>query len=308
MAADSSDVVAGIDIGGTNIKVGLVDAEGEIHDQFVLKTADYPKPRSLVDDLAPRFPKAADGLTLLGIGIGAPNGNFYRGTIEHAPNLEWEGVVPLAAWISDVTGVPCLLTNDANAAALGEMIFGAAKGMSDFLFITLGTGLGSGIVVDGELVYGHDGTAGEIGHVIVDPEGRPCGCGRRGCLEQYASATGLVLTYRELNRDASTETTSRHVFERAGTGEQAALEAFEQTAAALGLALVNSVAHTQPEAIFLFGGLAAAGDFLLEPVRRHFEANLLNIYQGKTRIQRSGLSESDGAILGAASLIWHRNA
>lgn len=304
MVAESTDVAVGIDIGGTNIKVGLVDAEGAILNRLILKTAAYPEPQSLVEDLAGRIQRLVEGNSLLGIGIGAPNGNYYRGSIEHAPNLEWEGVVPLADWMTEATGVPCLLTNDANAAALGEMLFGDAKGMKDFLFITLGTGLGSGLVVDGQLVYGHDGAAGELGHVIVQPSGRLCGCGRRGCLEQYASATGLLLTYRELNPEASSNTTSREVFDRAAAGEQAALETFEHTAQVLGLALANSVAYTQPEAIFLFGGLAAAGDILLKPVREHFEANLLNIYRGKTTIRPSGLVESDAAIHGAASLIW----
>lgn len=306
MVVDIPIVAIGIDIGGTNIKVGLVDRIGAVLDQFTLKTAEYPTPRPLADDLSAQIEELAENYALLGIGIGAPNGNFYRGSIEHPPNLAWEGVTPFASWMAEATGVPCFLTNDANAAALGEMLFGAAKGMSDFLFITLGTGLGSGIVVGGKLVYGHDGTAGEIGHVIVEPGGRPCGCGRRGCLEQYASATGVVITYRELNPDASPDTTSRGISERAASGEQAALDAFEQTAKVLGLALANSVAYTQPEAIFLFGGLAAAGDLLFEPVRRHFEANLLNIYQGKTTILPSGLSESDAAILGAASLIWQQ--
>lgn len=302
------DLAVGIDIGGTSVKGGLVDREGTVSNRFTLKTADFDNPRSLVDELADRIFSNSDRSELLGIGIGAPNGNFYRGSIEHPPNLAWKGVTPFASWMAEATGVPCLLTNDANAATLGEMLFGAAKGMSDFLFITLGTGLGSGIVVGGELVYGHDGTAGEIGHVIVEPEGRPCGCGRRGCLEQYASATGFVLTYRELNPDAAPDITSREVSERAQAGEQAALEAFEQTARILGLTLANSVAYTQPEAIFLFGGLAAAGDLLFEPVRTHFEANLLNIYQGKTVILPSRLSESDAAILGAASLIWQNES
>ncbi|MCH8031144.1 MAG: ROK family protein [Bacteroidetes bacterium] len=308
MVVDIPIVAIGIDIGGTNINVGLVDRIGAVLDQFTLKTAEYPTPRPLADDLSAQIEELAENYALLGIGIGAPNGNFYRGSIEHPPNLAWEGVTPFASWMAEATGVPCFLTNDANAAALGEMLFGAAKGMSDFLFITLGTGLGSGIVVGGKLVYGHDGTAGEIGHVIVKPGGRPCGCGRRGCLEQYASATGVVITYRELNPDASPNTTSRGISERAASGEQAALDAFEQTAKVLGLALANSVAYTQPEAIFLFGGLAAAGDLLFEPVRRHFEANLLNIYQGKTAILPSGLSESDAAILGAASLIWQNES
>lgn len=304
MEGEFEKVAVGIDIGGTNIKVGLVDGDGAILKQFGLKTTDYPDPKGLVDDLSVRLQTLANSYELTGIGIGAPNGNFYSGSIEYAPNLEWEGIVPLAEWLSDAMRIPCILTNDANAAALGEMLFGAAKGISNFLFITLGTGLGSGIVVDGNLVYGHGGAAGEIGHVIVEPDGRPCGCGRRGCLEQYASAMGLVTTYRELNSDASFDISSREIAERAEQGEEAALETFERTARVLGLALANSVAYTQPEAIFLFGGLAQSGDLLLKPLRRHFEANLLNIYQGKTDIRISGLPESDAAILGAASLIW----
>lgn len=300
----SDAVVTGIDIGGTNVKVGLVDRGGTIEERFVLKTTDYPEPRSLADDLVDRIRGLAENRDLLGVGIGAPNGNFYRGSIEHAPNLSWEGVVPFAAWMEEGTGAPCVLTNDANAAALGEMLFGGAQDMTDFLFVTLGTGLGSGIVVGGELVYGHDGAAGELGHVIVKPGGRECGCGRRGCLEQYASATGLVLTYRDLKSDADDSVTSRDVFERAKAGEEAALQTFESTAETLGLALANSVAYTHPEAIFLFGGLAEAGELLLAPVRRHFEANLLNLYQGKVSVLLSGLPENDAAILGAASLIW----
>ena len=307
MADNTSDVAVGIDIGGTNIKVGLVDADGSIRERFVLKTAKYPNPEDLVSDLKHRLKPLLTTSNLLGVGVGAPNGNFYRGSIEHAPNLLWDGVIPLATWISDALETPCLLTNDANAAALGEMLFGAARGMSHFILITLGTGLGSGIVVNGDVVYGHDGAAGEIGHVVVDPAGRPCGCGRRGCLEQYASATGLVLTYRELDPESDEDVTSQQIAEHAFSGEKRALVAFENTAETLGLALANSVAYTQPEAIFLFGGLAAAGELLVKPLRKHFEANLLNVFRGKTDIRLTGLSENSAAILGAASLIWAKH-
>lgn len=304
MADSERRIAVGIDIGGTNIKIGLVDEDGVIVHRFALKTGDYPDPRSLVDDLYIQLEPLIAKMNLVGVGIGAPNGNFYRGTIEHAPNLTWEGVVPLASWISEKMGAPCLLTNDANAAALGEMLFGAARGKTNFLLITLGTGLGSGIVVNGELVYGHDGAAGEIGHVIVEPDGRPCGCGRHGCLEQYVSAPGLVYTYQKLNPDAPPGLESQEIAEKAREGEQIALNAFELTGKRLGLALANSVAYTQPETIYLFGGVASAGNLLLEPTRCHFMAHLLNVYQGKTDLQLSALSENTAAILGAASLIW----
>jgi glucokinase len=297
-----------VDVGGTGVKAGLVDRQGRVHDRFDLVTDDYDDPRRLVEALAREVGARLGGRTLLGVGVGSPKGNFYRGTVEHPPNLPWPDVTPLAAWVSEATGAPCLLTNDANAAALGELHFGAARGLRDFLFITLGTGLGSGIVVAGALVYGHDGFAGELGHVIVEKGGRLCGCGRRGCLEQYASATGLARTYRALVPGAPEDADALYVFERAEAGEAAAVEAFERTAETLGLALANSVAYTGPEAIFLFGGLAAAGERLFAPVRRHFEANLLDVYRGKTALLPSGLPESDAAILGAASLIWQTHA
>ncbi|HYE95954.1 MAG TPA: ROK family protein [Rubricoccaceae bacterium] len=300
----NAPVVVGVDLGGTGVKAGLVDHAGHVLDRFTLKTADFDDPRRLVEHLASEIEDRVGDRSLVGVGVGAPNGNGYRGTVENPPNLPWRGVVPLAAWLGEATGVPSVLANDANAAALGEQHFGAARGMRDFLFITLGTGLGSGIVVAGELVCGHDGFAGELGHVIVEKNGRRCGCGRRGCLEQYASATGLVHTYRELAPGAPEEADARYVFERAEAGEAAAEEAFERTAETLGLALANSVAYTEPEAIFLFGGLAAAGERLFGPVRRHFEANLLMVYRGKTAILPSALPESDAAILGAASLLW----
>ncbi len=242
------------------------------------------------------------------LGVGAPNGNHRRGTVEHPPNLPWPGITPFADLLAEATGVPAVLDNDANAAALGEARFGAARGLSDFLFVTLGTGLGSGIVVDGALVRGHSGFAGELGHVIVEPGGRPCGCGRRGCLEQYCSATGLARTYRELNPAAPAAIDAHGVFTRAEAGEDAARAAFEAMGETLGRALANSVAYTSPEAIFLFGGVTAAGETLFGPVRRHLDQNLLTVYRGTVRVDASGLPGDDAALLGAASLAWQRAA
>lgn len=299
-----SDALAiGIDIGGTTVKVGLVTQDGRILDRFTLPTPDFTDARDLVGTLAGSIRGRLDGRSLVGVGVGAPNGNALRGTIEHPPNLPWPGVTPFADWIEDTLDTRCVLTNDANAAALGEMLFGAAQNIRDFLFITLGTGVGSGIVVDGRLVLGCDGFAGEIGHVIVDPDGRACGCGRRGCLETYASAPGFKRTYAELaGLDAPISSTI--VMERAAAGEQAAVETVARTAAVLGLALANSIAYTEPEAIFLFGGLAEAGEPLLGPIREQVEANVLNLYKGKVAVRASGLPRGDAAILGAASLIW----
>jgi glucokinase len=253
-------------------------------------------------------------LRLVGIGIGAPNGNFYKGTIEFAPNLAWKGVVPMTAITEEIFGVPAYLTNDANAAAIGEMIYGGARGMKDFVVITLGTGVGSGFVVNGNLMYGHDGFAGEFGHITVDTQGRRCGCGRIGCLETYASATGIVQTVKELQHELAfqdsvlhkkTETlTALDITEAAMQGDKLALQAFEYLASILGAKLADVVAITSPEAIFLFGGLAQAGDILLIPVKKYMEANLLKIFQNKVKILPSLLNGSNAAILGAAALAW----
>lgn len=301
-------LAAGIDVGGTNTAFGLVDRSGTIVFRDRVDTRAYEDPERFAAAVSKRILGGLKGAELAGVGIGAPNGNFHSGSIEYAPNLQWKGIVPLAKYFQEHAGARAVLTNDANAAALGEMIFGAARGIRDFIFITLGTGVGSGIVVNGSLVYGHDGLAGEIGHVIVEPAGRPCGCGRRGCLEQYASAGGLVATYRERTGDRETPVTARDVAARAHAGEAAALEAFRETGDLLGLTLANSVAYTSPKAIFLFGGLAEAGDVLLRPVRESFEDNLLNVYRGKVEIRVSGLAGADAAILGAASLIWEGEA
>jgi glucokinase len=307
-------LVAAIDIGGTNTVFGLVDLDGQILLKETISTGHFPLPEDLVNgvceqiDIAMR-PFAATHV-LAGVGIGAPNGNYFNGTIEFAPNLKWKGIVPLAKLFSDRLHVQTVLSNDANAATIGEMIFGGAKGMKDFIFITLGTGLGSGIVSNGEIILGHDSFAGEIGHVIMFPDGRQCGCGRKGCLETYCSATGIKRTYSDLLMSRHIDThleiqdaNAKYIYEKALQGDQDAIAAFEQTGDILGLALANSVAYTRPEAIFLFGGLAMAGDFIFKPTIESFERNLLNIYKNKIKILPSQLDENNAAILGAASLI-----
>jgi glucokinase len=306
------EVVTGIDIGGTNTTIGLVSKAGRVLAKDGLKTRNYPEigdfviaANQVINQQLENLRHDIPELRLKGIGIGAPNANPFKGTIENAPNLSWRGIVPLAKLMSDSLNAHCKLTNDAKAAALGEQQFGAAKGMKDFLVITLGTGLGSGIIANGSLVYGHDGFAGELGHVIVVPGGRLCGCGRHGCLETYVSATGLVRTYRELNPEASLEMDARAVAELAQAGDTIAIEAYRQTGEMLGFSLANSVAYTSPEAIFLFGGLIRAGEILFKPTREAFEKNLLNNYKGHIHIHPSALHESDAAVLGAASIIWN---
>ena len=299
------EVVAGIDIGGTNTTIGLVSKAGRVLAKDGLKTKNYPEigdfviaANQVINQQMENLRHDIPELRLKGIGIGAPNANPFKGTIENAPNLSWRGIVPLAKLMSDSLHAHCKLTNDAKAAALGEQQFGAAKGMKDFLVITLGTGLGSGIIANGSLVYGHDGFAGELGHVIVVPGGRLCGCGRHGCLETYR-------TYRELNTKASLEMDARAVAELAQAGDAIAIEAYRQTGEMLGFSLANSVAYTSPEAIFLFGGLIRAGEILFKPTRESFEKNLLNNYKGHIHIHPSALHESDAAVLGAASIIWN---
>lgn len=307
-------VAAGIDIGGTNTVFGLVDIDGNIISRGNVRTVDFPQPEQLVAEVASRILRETEGHhEIIGAGIGAPNGNYFRGTIEFAPNLNWFGIIPLAKLFQEALGCESLVTNDANAAALGEKLFGGAREMEDFIFITMGTGLGSGIVVNGKLVYGHDSFAGELGHVVVDPNGRQCGCGRKGCLETYASATGIKRTFADLlmsrhrhNPIADKVGHAQYIYERALAGDSNALEAFRYTGEILGLALANAVAYTSPQAIFLFGGLAQAGHFIFDPTIESFERNLLNIYKGKVRILPSELSENNAAILGAASLAWQQ--
>lgn len=308
-------LVAGIDIGGTNTVFGLVNKEGEMLTKENVSTEYFPIPEDLVAVVCEHIKKAfqpySSTYELAGVGIGAPNGNHFNGTIEFAPNLKWKGVVPISQLFSDRLSVKAVLTNDANAAAIGEMVFGGARGMKDFIFITLGTGLGSGIIANGELIYGHDSYAGEIGHVIMFADGRQCGCGRKGCLETYCSATGIKRTYADLlmsrHEKANVEkigADAKYIYDKACKGDETAIEAFEYTGKILGLALANCVAFTSPEAIFLFGGLALSDQFIFNPTIKSFEENLLHIYKNKIKILPSQLKENSAPILGAASLIW----
>lgn len=311
--------VLGIDIGGTNTVMGVVDARGTIICSDSIKTQKYLIIEEYVDELAKHINDLIHEVggvdKIKGIGIGAPNGNFFNGTIEFAPNLPWKGVIHLAKMVSEKVGVPVSLTNDANAAAIGEMTYGAARGMKDFIMITLGTGVGSGIVANGQLVYGHDSFAGELGHVIVRrANGRLCGCGRTGCLEAYTSATGVARTAREfleIRKDDSLlrqipiqEITSKDVYDAAVKGDKIALEIFEYTGNILGEAFADFVAFSRPEAIVLFGGLARSGDLIMKPIRESMERNLLTIYKNKIKLLFSELKESDAAVLGASALGW----
>ncbi len=308
-------VIAGIDIGGTNTEIGLVDKSGVIVFSARLSTRAYAEPLAFVKDASAKIREGIEKIkaTLAGIGIGAPSANYYSGCIEFAPNMPWEGKIPLAELFEKEMNVDCKLTNDANAAALGEMLFGDAKTLRDFIVVTLGTGLGSGFVVNGEVVYGHDGFAGELGHVIVERNGRLCGCTRKGCLETYVSATGIVLTAKEwLNaNDAKSELrsvsmeelTGKLITDAAERGDKLALKLMDATAEKLGFALANTVAITSPTHIFLYGGLAKAGDLLLIPVRKYLNEFILRNYKGKVEVKLSGLPEN-AAVLGAAALGW----
>jgi glucokinase len=312
------DLVAGIDIGGTNTVFGLVDKAGNIIAENSLKTTDYPKIKNFVSALATAINKMIEGkpnMKLAGIGIGAPNANYYKGTIELAPNLAWKGIVPLAKFIREEIDVPVIVTNDANAAAMGEMIFGEAKKMKNFIVLTLGTGLGSGIVINGEVVYGHTGFAGELGHTIVVPGGRDCGCGRQGCYETYASASGLVRTVlymlSEMREESSlrdippSELIAKKIAEAAAKKDPIAVEAMDYTAEILAFGIVNAIGFSSPEAVFLFGGLAQAGEMLFAPVRKYVDQNVQPIFKGTVKILPSGVSESNAAVLGAAALAWN---
>jgi len=309
----------GIDIGGTGTKFGIVDRLGNLLFSSEMSTRKHAQVESFIEELharmLPMIEQAGGIGRFIGIGVGAPNGNFYSGTIEYAPNLPWKGIIPLAKMMKDVFHLPVVLTNDANAAAIGEMMYGAAKGMKDFIMITLGTGVGSGIVANGQLIYGHDGFAGELGHTIIIPEGRyHAGTGKKGSLESYASATGVVLTAQELlaasNQPSllraipTDELDSKKVYEAAIQGDALAKEIFEFTGKILGMALANFIMFSSPEAIILFGGLTKSGDLLLKPVREHMEKNLIQIFENKVKILVSHLKESDAAILGASALVW----
>lgn len=316
----SKQVALGIDIGGTNTKYGLVNHRGEILEKGSIKTDDYPEVEdfidALYDTLSPLIQKHCDKKQLEGIGVGAPNANYYIGTIEQAPNLSWKGVVPFAELMIKKFEVPCKMTNDANAAALGEMMFGAARGMKDFIMITLGTGVGSGIISNGNLIYGHDGFAGELGHTIVKPGGRKhWSTGSEGSLEAYASATGIAITAKKmraefpdslLNTYLEETIDSKVVFECAMKEDPTAIEVFRYTGQKLGEALANFVMFSSPEAILLFGGVIKAGDFIMKPTKLHMERNLLPIFRNKVRLFFSELDEADAAILGASALVWEK--
>lgn len=316
-------VVIGIDIGGTNTIFGVVDRSGKILAEDDITTSHYDEPEvfvaALYEKIMITIPKIGREVEVLGFGIGAPMGNINKGTIEYPADLPWKGIIPLAEIFSRHTNLPVIVTNDANAAAVGEMIYGGARGMKNFVVITLGTGLGSGFVVDGKLVYGQDGFAGEIGHTSIRPgmSNRDCGCGRKGCLETYVSATGLKRTVlkiladrledSELRRYSFDELDSKKIYEAARRGDILALAAFEHTGAMLGYKLADVVAHTNPEAIFLFGGLALAKELIFEPAQKHMEQNLLYIYRDKVKLLPSELSTHNAAVLGASSLVWSEN-
>ncbi len=313
--------VIGLDLGGTNSVFGIVDSRGDIKATTAIKTQGFDRVEDYVDASVEALQiiiEQVGGIDKIkAMGIGAPNGNYYNGTIEFAPNLSWghNGIVPLAKLFSDRLGIPVALTNDANAAAIGEMIYGVARGMKNFIVITLGTGVGSGIVINGQLVYGCDGFAGELGHVIMKREnGRSCGCGRNGCLEAYCSATGVARSARELllksdrpsllremNPD---DITSLDVSIAAGKGDELAKEVFEFTGNMLGEACADFAAFSSPEAFIFFGGLVKAGDLIMEPIKRSYEKNVLPIFKGKAKFLVSGLDGASAAVLGASAIGW----
>ncbi len=313
-------VALGIDIGGTNTDFAYIDRNGKCLAEGRISTKNFSDVEVFVAALMEKAilirKKYEKGLEIVGIGIGAPMGNINKGTIEHSADLPWKGIVPLADLIREHINLPVLVTNDANAAAVGEMIYGGAKGMKNFVVITLGTGLGSGFVIDGKLLYGEDGFAGEIGHTIVRPgrTNRECGCGRVGCLETYVSATGITRTMLKLMADSlkpsklrdicPNDLTSLDISTAAENGDELAQLAFEHTGEMLGFKLADLVAHTNPEAIFLFGGLALSRGLIFEPTKKHFEANLLSIYTDKVKLLPSQLNSRNAAVLGASALAW----
>jgi glucokinase len=312
------EVVAGIDIGGTNTVLGLVEKTGNIIAEGNLKTMDYPDIHDFVsalDATIKEMIEANPGFKLAAIGIGAPNANYHRGTIELAPNLAWKGIVPIAELIKKKVNVAVAITNDAKAAAIGEMLFGGAKKMKNFIILTLGTGLGSGIVINGEVLYGHTGFAGELGHTTIVPGGRDCGCGRQGCFETYGSASGLVRTVFNLlseMRENSTlrdippsQLTSKMIADAAAENDPIALEALDYTAEMIAFGIANAIGFSSPEAVFLFGGLAQAGELLFSPIREYVNQKVMPVYKGTVKILASGIPENNAAVLGAAALAWN---
>lgn len=313
--------VIGLDLGGTNSVFGIVDSRGEIKATTAIKTQGFDSVDDYVDASVNALQVIIEQVggidNIKAMGIGAPNGNYYNGTIEFAPNLSWghDGVVPLAKMFSDRLGIPVALTNDANAAAIGEMTYGVARGMKNFIMITLGTGVGSGIIINGQLVYGCDGFAGELGHVIMRrTNGRPCGCGRFGCLETYCSATGVARSARELIDTTDTpsllremkaeDITSLDVSIAANKGDKLALEVYEFTGRMLGEACADFAAFSSPEAFIFFGGLTKAGDLIMDPIKKSYNEKVLKIFQGKAKFLISGLDGSAAAVLGASAIGW----
>lgn len=310
--------VIGLDLGGTNSVFGIVDARGNIVATTAIKTQAYPDfddyVKASVDALMPIIDTVGGIEKIKALGIGAPNGNYYNGTIEYAANLVWQGVVPIAKKFEEALGIPVIVTNDANAAAVGEFTYGVARGMKNFIMITLGTGVGSGIYINGQLVLGCDGLAGELGHLTVVPGGRTCGCGRKGCLETYCSATGVARTAREyldkrdtpsLLRDIKPEDiTSFEVYKTAVAGDELAKEIFEVTGSMLGEACANFALFCSPEAFIFMGGLTKAGDLLMKPLQKAYDEHVLSVYKGKAKLMLSGLKDSETAVLGASALGW----
>lgn len=313
------DIVIGIDIGGTNSPFGITDRNGIELAKGEVKTKDFGNAIDFCEAISNKIKIEIENIegnyNLVGIGIGAPNGNYNNGTIEFAPNLNWDGVINLIKLFSNHFDTPIYVTNDANAAAMGEYYYGGAKDMKDFVVVTLGTGIGSGFVSNGQLIYGHDSFAGELGHTIIVDEGRECSCGRKGCLETYASVSAVVRTANILLSESTAESilrsvpsdalTGKIITDAAKSGDSLSLEIFDYTAKKLAFSLANTVAITSPEAIFLFGGLARAGDILLSPTKKYFEEYLLNLYKGKVKIKISQLNEKNAAILGASALVWN---
>src|SRR5260221_1266683 len=311
----------GIDIGGTGTKFGIIDRNGNILFAGEISSRGHAEVDTFIDELhsalGQLIEKAGGPGRIKGIGVGAPNGNYYTGTVEYAPNLPWKGIIPLAKLIESRFKLHVTLTNDANAAAIGEMMYGAAKGMKDFIMITLGTGVGSGIVANGHLIYGHDGFAGELGHTIVIPDGRlHQGTGNKGSLESYASATGVRLTAIEmleknkkpslLRKGPKDKLDSKAVYEAAIEGDELAIEFFDFTGKILGLALANEGMFSISGAIILFAGRAKSGDLILKPTKENMEANLIQVFQNKVKILVSHLREADAAVLGASALVWEK--
>ena len=319
MEYGAKSLVIGLDLGGTNSVFGVVDSKGEIIATTSIKTQAYPSVDQYIMESVKAIKQIAEQVggmeKIRAMGIGAPCGNYYKGTIEHAANLVWaKGIVPLANMFVNELGIPVVVTNDAKAAAMGEMKYGVAVGMNNFVELTLGTGVGSGIVANGQLIYGFDGFAGELGHMIVEPDGRPCGCGRKGCLETYCSATGVVRTAIAMLEESSEATslrdiatdklTSYEVYKAAMAGDTMAQEVFKQTGRRIGIACANIATFLSPEAFIFFGGLAQAGELLLRPIEEAYNENVLSLYKGKARFLMSGIDGAKAAILGASAIAW----